>query len=298
MKSQHKKAIAIGAGVLLAAGGVLVFSRRAKAAKPPALDATSSASEPAVQPQRGPAVDNGRHPGGEVEVFLPGEPVPGLPPPAALPSNAASAEVLSASTDAGGWHRSTEKKNAPSLRADKPSGKSSTESLIAVPVTLVDDSPKPAPVMPPPPRSPSAAVAPAPKPPATTPAPAAPAPSAPTRRPGGDDIEVLLRPAPAAPAPKPPATTPAPAKPAAAPAPTVVTRAPLRAALDLYSYAKERIDRGQGSTLGTKGNPNFFVLQAQRDMGGMLEKDVDGVYALATRARGKALTGKPFPARV
>jgi hypothetical protein len=51
----------------------------------------------------------------------------------------------------------------------------------------------------------------------------------------------------------------------------------------------------QGGLPGTKAAPAKTVRDAQHDMGGGLI--ADGIYGPKTQARGKALTGKAFPAR-
>ena len=86
------------------------------------------------------------------------------------------------------------------------------------------------------------------------------------------------------PAPSPPEPSPAP-KPA---------RAARAAAQALYDYATAAIRSGAASSLGSKGAPNETVLAAQRDMGRITS---DGIYGDKTRARGKELLGREFPAR-
>ncbi len=86
-------------------------------------------------------------------------------------------------------------------------------------------------------------------------------------------------------------------KPTPAPAPKPATpkkRSARQAATDLYEYAAAAINAGKAASLGDKTHSNPFVKKAQSDMGKL---DDDGVYADKTRARGKELLGKPFPAR-
>jgi hypothetical protein len=45
---------------------------------------------------------------------------------------------------------------------------------------------------------------------------------------------------------------------------------------------------------GTKARPNAELAKAQADMGGIA---ADGIYGPATKARGKQLIGRTFPAR-
>lgn len=103
-------------------------------------------------------------------------------------------------------------------------------------------------------------------------------------------------PAPSSPAP-PTARPQAPAPSSPAPkievGPAVIKRSPEKAALDLLEYATAAINAGRARTLGSKGAPNQVVQDAQRDMG----ITADGIYGPATRAKGKQLTGKTFPAR-
>lgn len=66
------------------------------------------------------------------------------------------------------------------------------------------------------------------------------------------------------------------------------------AAERLYAYVSREIREGRSSNLGTKGHPNAQVRQGQKDMGNV--KD-DGIYGPKTAARGKELTGKPWPRR-
>lgn len=83
------------------------------------------------------------------------------------------------------------------------------------------------------------------------------------------------------------------AKAAAAPKPPA-KRAPIQAARELLEYVSSVIKSGQGATLGSKTAPNPAVKAAQLDMG---ISPADGIYGPATRNKGKALTGKDFPAR-
>lgn len=62
----------------------------------------------------------------------------------------------------------------------------------------------------------------------------------------------------------------------------------------LYRYVSREIHEGRSSNLGSKGHPNAQVKQGQLEMGGLV---ADGIYGDKTRARGKELTGKPWPAR-
>jgi hypothetical protein len=66
------------------------------------------------------------------------------------------------------------------------------------------------------------------------------------------------------------------------------------AAQALYDYVTAAIRSGRGATLGDKSGPNAFVRDAQRDMGRLT---TDGIYGPKTRARGKELLGREFPAR-
>jgi hypothetical protein len=72
-------------------------------------------------------------------------------------------------------------------------------------------------------------------------------------------------------------------------------RTPVQAATELLAYARSAIGSGKGSMLGDKDRPSETVRLAQAEMG---ELKADGQYGPATRARGKALTGQTFPARV
>ena len=108
-------------------------------------------------------------------------------------------------------------------------------------------------------------------------------------------------PAPAPPAPKPPKPKPAPApqptpppKPKAKPRAPATKRSPQAAAEALLEYVTAAIAAGRAATLGNKSSPNAIVRDAQADMGELV---ADGIYGPASRARGKALLGKPFPAR-
>lgn len=92
--------------------------------------------------------------------------------------------------------------------------------------------------------------------------------------------------------PMPPAATP-PAVPEQE-APSPAARSAQQAARELYTYVSKAIANKQSGLLGTKTRPNPFVANAQRDMG----VKPDGIYGPATRARGKALLQKTFPARV
>lgn len=62
----------------------------------------------------------------------------------------------------------------------------------------------------------------------------------------------------------------------------------------LYQYVSRSIHEGRLANLGTKEHGNAQVAEGQREMGGL---KVDGIYGDKTRARGKELTGKPWPAR-
>lgn len=66
------------------------------------------------------------------------------------------------------------------------------------------------------------------------------------------------------------------------------------AAQQLYRYVAGVISAGKASTLGTKGHPNPEVKRLQLAMGRI---QGDGIYGPATRARGKELLGRDFPAR-
>ena len=72
------------------------------------------------------------------------------------------------------------------------------------------------------------------------------------------------------------------------------TLGPRAAAQQLFRYVAGVISAGKASTLGTKGNPNPEVKRLQLAMGGIRG---DGIYGPATRARGKELLGREFPAR-
>jgi outer membrane biosynthesis protein TonB len=109
------------------------------------------------------------------------------------------------------------------------------------------------------------------------------------------------------PAPSPaPGPTPAPA-PKPGPEPVIVihdaeiidTPSPSRsaraAAQALYDYATGLIRSGRAALLGDSGNPNATVKAAQQDMGRVA---ADGIYGTKTRARGKELLGREFPARL
>jgi hypothetical protein len=71
-------------------------------------------------------------------------------------------------------------------------------------------------------------------------------------------------------------------------------RSPKQAANDLYTYVSQMARDGRGAELGTASNPNANVLSAQMSMRGL---KADGIYGNATRARGKELLGREFPAR-
>jgi hypothetical protein len=75
-------------------------------------------------------------------------------------------------------------------------------------------------------------------------------------------------------------------------------RAPQTAAADLLSYVQSvlRLPSAQHAAgFGYKDHPNEVVRAAQRDMAGGIA--ADGIYGPGSRARGKALIGKDFPAR-
>jgi hypothetical protein len=82
--------------------------------------------------------------------------------------------------------------------------------------------------------------------------------------------------------------------PKAAPAPAS-KRSAQQAALDLLAYVTPILAAKRGSELGVKGAPNAVVKAAQLDMG---DVPADGIYGPRTRAKGKALISKNFPARV
>jgi hypothetical protein len=71
-------------------------------------------------------------------------------------------------------------------------------------------------------------------------------------------------------------------------------RAPRVAAQDLYTYVTGLIRAGKSDQLGNASAPNSTIAAAQNDM--RLVK-VNGVYDAPTRARGKELLGREFPAR-
>lgn len=80
----------------------------------------------------------------------------------------------------------------------------------------------------------------------------------------------------------------------AAPVPAA-KRSAAQAALDLLGYVTPILKAKRGSELGLKNQPNALVKAAQIDMG---DVPADGIYGPRTRAKGTALIGKPFPARV
>jgi hypothetical protein len=84
------------------------------------------------------------------------------------------------------------------------------------------------------------------------------------------------------------------APPKAAPAPAS-KRSAQQAALDLLGYVTPILAAKRGAELGVKGQPNPIVKAAQLDMG---DVPADGIYGPRTRAKGKALISKNFPARV
>jgi hypothetical protein len=104
--------------------------------------------------------------------------------------------------------------------------------------------------------------------------------------------------APKAAQPKAAAPKAAPAAHAASPAPKAAAqpakRTATQAANELYTYVTATVRAGNGDTLGKPHAPNKTVLEAQRDMRGLV---TDGIYGPKTRARGKELTGREFPAR-
>jgi len=75
--------------------------------------------------------------------------------------------------------------------------------------------------------------------------------------------------------------------------PAPAGRSARQAATDLYAYVVPLIKAGNGAALGTKAEPNDIVRVAQRDM----KITADGSYGDKTRARGKELLGREFPAR-
>jgi hypothetical protein len=80
----------------------------------------------------------------------------------------------------------------------------------------------------------------------------------------------------------------------AAPVPSA-KRSAGQAALELLAYVTPILAAKRGSELGLKNHPNAVVKAAQLDMG---DVPADGIYGPRTRAKGTALTGKKFPARV
>lgn len=67
------------------------------------------------------------------------------------------------------------------------------------------------------------------------------------------------------------------------------------AARQLHAYVTALLRLPLGARmLGHKGSPNAKVRELQLRMGGLL---ADGIYGPATRARGQALIGIPFPGR-
>jgi peptidoglycan hydrolase-like protein with peptidoglycan-binding domain len=73
-----------------------------------------------------------------------------------------------------------------------------------------------------------------------------------------------------------------------------MARAPRVAAQDLYNYVTELVRADRGAELGSASKPNATVRDAQRDMKLVT---ADGIYGTKTRARGKELLGREFPAR-
>jgi hypothetical protein len=126
------------------------------------------------------------------------------------------------------------------------------------------------------------------------PAPAPPAAAKP--KPKAKPPASSPRPAPAPqPAPPPAAAAKPKAKaPASSPQPAAATRSPQDAAQALFDYVTAAIAAGRARTLGNKSEPNAIVRDAQADMGELV---ADGIYGPASRARGKALLGRNFPAR-
>ncbi len=94
-----------------------------------------------------------------------------------------------------------------------------------------------------------------------------------------------------------PPTPPEPDKPKAKTLEALGTEQPTKRdwAERLYAYVLREIREGRSANLGHKDHPNSNVLAAQKGMGGKLK--LDGIYGDKTRARGKELLGKPFPAR-
>ena len=199
--------------------------------------------------------------------------------------------------------RSRQPKPPPALPADTRPPGSDLEGLEldAVKVDIGEAeiaSPKTVPEVPPAVRpatpKPKPAARPAPKPAARP----APKPAAKPAKPAPRPV-VAARPAP--PPPRPP---PRPMPPRGGsgrvitidPDRPAVTRSPKQAATDLRGYVTPLLKAGKGAQLGTKGKPNPTVLAAQRDMGGMSPKDIDGIYGPATRKRSAAL-GIPLPVR-
>lgn len=84
---------------------------------------------------------------------------------------------------------------------------------------------------------------------------------------------------------------PAPPKPDAS-APSLSPRA---AAQRLYDYARAKVRAGKASELGSKAKRNGTIKAYQAAMGKI---SADGIYGPKTRARGKELLGRAFPARV
>jgi len=69
---------------------------------------------------------------------------------------------------------------------------------------------------------------------------------------------------------------------------------PRQAAKELYSYVSQMIGAGRARELGDKRDRNGKVKRLQKFMGRLVE---DGIYGNKTRARGKELLGRDFPAR-
>lgn len=91
------------------------------------------------------------------------------------------------------------------------------------------------------------------------------------------------------------ASSPAPTPTApTAPTPTPIGPTKRVIAQRLYDYVTRLIKEGRAAELGSKGAINATVRDAQKLMGGIA---ADGIYGTATRARGKELLGREFPAR-
>lgn len=74
-------------------------------------------------------------------------------------------------------------------------------------------------------------------------------------------------------------------------------RTAMRAARDLFSFAKHMLADRNDAALGSSAHPSKVVEQAQRDMKMKLQADEWGIYGPKTMKRGKELLGQNFPSR-